>query len=262
LLSKDFSRHLENDIGLNSASHILNLKDPAFKLEYAQEERETAMSLSDNSSNISTATSLLNESDTHTISSLSNYDYQDFNLNKALIHLPSNAQFFELCEELLLHGELESLCFITLDLDNFMHVNDQYGYAMGDQVIHVFSLIIEQTFSRFFQEKKGFMSRLGGDEYAVVIYNIPQGDIDTALQTIVRSINEYTFIHDGKEFHLSTSCGGCYVEEKLLKDSKELILKKTITCDNFTQHLRHESTKVLIDVKRASRNAKQIKLLK
>jgi GGDEF domain-containing protein len=105
------------------------------------------------------------------------------------------------------------------------------------------------------------MSRLGGDEYAVVIYNTPLDRIDHALQTIVSSINEYPFLHEDKTFHLSTSCGGCYVNEKLLKDSKELISKKTITSDNFTQHLRHESTKVLIDVKRAGRNSKQIKVL-
>jgi len=260
ILSKNHNSRIENETPLNPSSYILDLKDPDFTLEYVQEERKTAMPLNNNSSIFSTITSSPNESNAVTLSSISNYNYQDFNLNKALIHLPSNAQFFELCEELLLRSELENLCFITLDLDNFMHVNDQYGYAMGDQVIHVFYLIIEQVFSPFFHEHRGFIGRLGGDEYAVIIYNTPFEDIDNALQTIVSSINEYTFLHENKAFHVSTLCGGYYVDEKLIKDSMELISQKSITSDNFTQHLRHESTKVLIDVKRAGRNGKQIKV--
>ncbi len=52
--------------------------------------------------------------------------------------------------------------FFLMDIDNFKHVNDTYGHAVGDEVI----LAIGQTLRHLFRSCD-LVGRLGGDEYVV-----------------------------------------------------------------------------------------------
>lgn len=55
------------------------------------------------------------------------------------------------------------LSMITVDLDNFKKVNDTCGHKMGDDVLVETAAILNKCF------KNDFISRLGGDEFLVVI---------------------------------------------------------------------------------------------
>ena len=55
------------------------------------------------------------------------------------------------------------LSMITIDLDNFKKVNDTYGHYVGDEALVTTSRVLLQSFS------DDFVSRLGGDEFLVVI---------------------------------------------------------------------------------------------
>ena len=50
--------------------------------------------------------------------------------------------------------------FVILDIDKFKEVNDQYGHAVGDTVLHELS----KTFFRHFR-KDDIIGRIGGDEF-------------------------------------------------------------------------------------------------
>ncbi len=58
----------------------------------------------------------------------------------------------------------KAFCVIILDLNNFKKLNDTYGHFVGDLAIIDFSKKIERTFRSY-----GVVSRLGGDEFIVVL---------------------------------------------------------------------------------------------
>jgi diguanylate cyclase (GGDEF)-like protein/PAS domain S-box-containing protein len=66
-----------------------------------------------------------------------------------------------------------------LDLDNFKAVNDQFGHAIGDQVLRT---VVNTAISRL--RKTDFVSRLGGDEFAFLL---TETDPETA-QAIVSGV--------------------------------------------------------------------------
>ena len=49
-----------------------------------------------------------------------------------------------------------------IDIDNFKRVNDIYGHSMGDELLICIAKLIEENVS-------GFTSRIGGDEFVVII---------------------------------------------------------------------------------------------
>lgn len=61
---------------------------------------------------------------------------------------------------------------LVIDIDNFKAVNDIYGHLLGDGTIR----IIANAISGFFR-KNDIVGRIGGDEFAVLMVNIPSVDI-------------------------------------------------------------------------------------
>lgn len=62
----------------------------------------------------------------------------------------------------------EQAALLVLDLDNFKDVNDRYGHMYGDAVLSQASTEI----SRFFRGND-VISRIGGDEFLILMKNIP-----------------------------------------------------------------------------------------
>lgn len=55
------------------------------------------------------------------------------------------------------------LNLLSIDLDNFKHVNDTYGHQVGDETIVASANLIQDHF------KDGFVARMGGDEFLVIL---------------------------------------------------------------------------------------------
>ena len=84
-----------------------------------------------------------------------------------------------------LYDELKKLVgtyVLSVDIVNFMHVNDEHGYAAGDKVI-------AEAFARLEREldENMLLFRIGGDEFAVVTAYKSVMDAEALAQKIVSS---------------------------------------------------------------------------
>ena len=61
---------------------------------------------------------------------------------------------------------------MVIDIDNFKSVNDVYGHTMGDHVISVIAGVISSQF-----RSTDYVGRMGGDEFAVLMGDIPSKEI-------------------------------------------------------------------------------------
>ena len=78
--------------------------------------------------------------------------------------------------------------FILLDIDDFKHVNDTYGHAMGDEVLSAVSITLSSSF-----RSSDVIMRMGGDEFVVYAPGLVNYFfIDGKLQQINARMREIT----------------------------------------------------------------------
>ena len=86
-----------------------------------------------------------------------------------LTGLPNRAMFAERAREAVAHARRhqKNCAFLFLDLDNFKTVNDTLGHDVGDALLKIIS-------SRLRASVRGddFISRIGGDEFCVLLQDI------------------------------------------------------------------------------------------
>lgn len=93
-------------------------------------------------------------------------------------------------------------CVVMLDLDNFKQVNDQYGHAVGDNVIRALSNLLRQRLRRI-----DSLGRYGGEEFTAVL---PECTLEQAKQIFdeIRSrFAELPFMAHESSFHVTFSAG-------------------------------------------------------
>nr|WP_297874765.1 diguanylate cyclase [uncultured Blautia sp.] len=93
---------------------------------------------------------------------------------------------------------------VMIDVDNFKHINDNYGHDAGDIVLHS----IAQTILSCVR-KTDAVIRYGGDEFAVIFYQIPEDVFETKLERM-RYLVEALSVNEYPEIHMSISVGGAY----------------------------------------------------
>ncbi|WP_017219716.1 diguanylate cyclase [Moritella dasanensis] len=92
--------------------------------------------------------------------------------------------------------------FLIIDLDNFKHVNDTYGYLVGDDVLVRVTTAIKQQI-----RDKDVLVRLGGEEFGLLIaYNNDNKQIDI-FERICDAVANLPHYSDETEFHVTLSGG-------------------------------------------------------
>ncbi len=118
-----------------------------------------------------------------------------------LTELPSR-RVIEHRANALLRGEPTKFALAFLDVDNFKHINDYYGHAIGD------TLLIELA-RRLGRELRvtDMLSRISGDEFLLLLYPVQnQQEVADFLDSILERLSAPFFI-DGSEIFASTSVG-------------------------------------------------------
>lgn len=74
---------------------------------------------------------------------------------------------------------------IVLDIDNLKDVNDSYGHSKGDKLIVYVANILREVFI-----ENSFISRVGGDEFVILLKNISEEYIKERLELLERKVLE------------------------------------------------------------------------
>ncbi|MFU8792777.1 MAG: GGDEF domain-containing protein [Acholeplasmataceae bacterium] len=106
---------------------------------------------------------------------------------------------------------------LMMDIDDFKHINDKYGHAMGDLALQAVSNVLRQNF-----RLDDFVARLGGDEFAAILELDKIKDIDLVIQRLNESLNIYN-LNNHLPFELHISIGQGIFEGKKNQSLHEFV---------------------------------------
>lgn len=108
------------------------------------------------------------------------------------------------CEETfhLLDTNKKPVVVINFDLNSFKKINDTFGHHTGDKVLVAFADILKDVFS-----DSGFIGRMGGDEFIVVLDYIKEEKILLYIEKMQKKIAEYNRNNKNEDYELSMSYG-------------------------------------------------------
>tara|TARA_B100000508_G_scaffold118233_1_gene98215 strand:- start:17 stop:1411 length:1395 start_codon:yes stop_codon:yes gene_type:complete len=122
----------------------------------------------------------------------------------ALTGLPNRRYFSEYVEKALARAKRNQfkIGFFMLDLDGFKDVNDEYGHKYGDVLLKE----VTSYFSALLR-KGDVLSRLGGDEFILLVEHLNRGDEEAIAQKFLTGIREESFSVIDKTVNITCSVG-------------------------------------------------------
>lgn len=116
---------------------------------------------------------------------------------------------------------------VTLDIDHFKSVNDDYGHDVGDQALK----LVSDTLLNYFQRTVDYVARLGGEEFVLVLSNIESLNVQEQLQECRNAIKKIRLVANDKEVDrvISISAGGITVAPTSNIRNHEILLKASDT---------------------------------
>ena len=91
---------------------------------------------------------------------------------------------------------------IVLDVDRLKPVNDAFGHAAGDEVLKA---IVKTVSSQV--RASDVVGRLGGDELAVLLWNLSETDAKAKAASLEEAIDGLTFVFRGNNVSAGASAG-------------------------------------------------------
>ena len=122
----------------------------------------------------------------------------------ALTGLPNRLLAQDRVEQAIAHADREGgkVGMLFLDLDNFKTINDSLGHGAGDGLLRAVAARLAETL-----REMDTISRQGGDEFLIILPNLPNADaVMPALDKVMHCLLE-PFSINGVEFTTSASIG-------------------------------------------------------
>lgn len=108
------------------------------------------------------------------------------------------------CSKMLAYLEKKKsgdITIVYMDLNKFKFVNDTYGHDKGDELLQIFSRALTDIFGKI-----GFVCRMGGDEFVVILLDCPEEEIKKTWQQLCERLTEESGRLDF-EYMISSSYG-------------------------------------------------------
>lgn len=139
------------------------------------------------------------------ITESTNYDY--------LTDLPNRDQFEAIVDDILATTNFDDTdnSLLYIDIDQFNMINNTSDYAAGDKVIRQISSLLQNQFNN----EKGYVARLYGDEFGVLLENCSADEAEFIASKVCRNIQHYDFNYNDQRFNLTASIGVATVDKSV-----------------------------------------------
>jgi diguanylate cyclase (GGDEF)-like protein len=94
------------------------------------------------------------------------------------------------------------LSLLAVDIDHFKEVNDEFGHAGGDEALRLVVALMRETLG-----EKQILSRIGGEEFAVLLPGADEDDARLTAERLRRHLECSPIDVDGRELCLRISAG-------------------------------------------------------
>ena len=128
----------------------------------------------------------------------SRYEADHDSLTDLLLRQAVRDQF----DQYLLLSQSPHLSLFLLDLDGFKQINDTYGHDVGDKVLVETAQRLQQSI-----RSTDLVSRLGGDEFLVVIMDYDANSESIVAKNMIKRIQQPIVITDNFEISVGVSIG-------------------------------------------------------
>jgi len=121
----------------------------------------------------------------------------------SLTSLPNRTMFFNYLDKAIEMASRDNKKFVVmfLDLDNFKLINDTHGHPIGDMLLVKIANRVNNL-----KREYDIFSRIGGDEFLLLLYEENISNIATFAQRVLDVFN-YPFELENKQIHISSSMG-------------------------------------------------------
>jgi diguanylate cyclase (GGDEF)-like protein len=102
----------------------------------------------------------------------------------------------------------EAVSFIYLDLDGFKRINDTFGHTVGDEVLRLVALKLEQAVAAFqTPTAQVLLSRFGGDEFVIIARHAGKQQLGVEIATACHGMLSNPISYQRLEFLTIPSVG-------------------------------------------------------
>jgi len=152
-------------------------------------------------------------------------DLKDLASTDSLTRIPNRyaAQNFLDMEFARIQRVAGEFSILLIDIDNFKHINDTYGHAIGDQAL----IITARTFNSKIR-KQDIVGRWGGEEFLMILPDTPLQNAKNLAERLRSDISEVEFKGSINPLQLTVSIGiassnGCGSTDEILKKADDAL---------------------------------------
>ncbi len=138
----------------------------------------------------------------------------------ALTGLPNRRHFLESLSRDIANAERHKwpLTVISIDIDFFKHINDQYGHAAGDETLRQ----VGEIFKRYSRASDA-TARIGGEEFAMICLNCGASEAEQLSTRLRKEIADTAIKYHAQKFNITLSIGIAVMQSG---DDVEQLLRK------------------------------------
>lgn len=152
-----------------------------------------------------------------------NKELKELSIKDPLTKVFNRRYFSDFSEKMLSLGKRDekSICIITLDIDFFKKINDNYGHAIGDVVLIELSNEIVANV-----RKSDIVARFGGEEFVLFLYDAVLEDARNIAENIRIAIEKMVIETEQGELQVRASFGVSAYNETEDNNSIEGAIKR------------------------------------